>query len=57
MWAEEFTPVIQPKTKGSGIMVSDFIDDGFLDREFAVAKRADPNFVQIARTLPEYGAE
>ena len=32
MWAGEDAPIIQPKTKGSGIMVSDFVDahSGFL---------------------------
>ena len=59
MWATEDTPVIQPKTKGSGIMVSDFIEqhNGYLrltDAEFAVAKTADPDIVQTAR---EYGTE
>ena len=53
MWATEDTPVIQPKTKGSGIMVSDFIEqhNGYLkltDAEFAVAKTADPDIVQTA---------
>ena len=62
MWATEDTPVIQPKTKGSGIMVSDFIEqhNGFLrltDAEFAVAKAADPDMVQKAQALLEYGAE
>ena len=62
MWATEDTPVIQPKTKGSGIMVSDFIEphNGFLrltDAELAVAKAADPDMVQMARVLLEYGAE
>ena len=62
MWATEDAPVIQPKTKGSGIMVSDFIDqhNGYLrltDTEFAVGKTADPQMVQMARALLEYGAE
>lgn len=26
MWATEDTPILQPKTKGSGIMVNDFIE-------------------------------
>ena len=32
MWAGEDVPIIQPKTKGSGIMVSDFVavHSGFL---------------------------
>ena len=56
MWATEDTPVIQPKTKGSGIMVSDFVyqHNGYLrltDTEFAVGKTADPQMVQLARSL------
>lgn len=55
-------PIIQPKTKGSGIMVSDFIDqhNGYLkltDAEFAAARRADRHAVQSARVLLEYGVE
>ena len=62
MWATDDTPILQPKTKGSGIMISDYIDqqNGFLrlsDEEFAVAKTVDPNIVQSARALLEYGAE
>ena len=43
MWATDDTPVIQPKTKGSGITVSDFVNNhnGYLqltDEEYAVAK-------------------
>ena len=32
MWAEEVHPALLPKTKGSGIMVADFIDkhNGYL---------------------------
>ena len=49
MWASDDTPVIQPKTKGSGIMVSDYIDqhNGFLcltDEEHALATATDPDF-------------
>ena len=49
MWANEDPPILQPKTKGSGIMVSDFSDEhsGYLklsDEEHSVAKRGDPNF-------------
>ena len=61
MWATDDTPVIQPKTKGSGIMVSDFVDhhNGYLqltDEEYAVAKVFDPD-MQSAWVLLEYGAE
>ena len=61
MWATDDTPVIQPKTKGSGIMVSEFVDNhnGHLqltDEEYAVAKVSDPD-MQSARVFLEYGAE
>lgn len=60
MWAAEDQPVIQPKTRGSGIMVSDFVDEhtGFLrlsDEEHSHAK--DPDFPKEARVLLEYGAD
>ena len=62
MWASDDTPVLQPKTKGYGIMVSDFIDQhsGFLrltDEEHALATAANPDFPKTARTLLEYGAD
>ena len=62
LWAADDMPVIQPKTKGSGIMVSDFIDqhDAFLqlaDEQHAVAKQSDADFPKTARALLEYGAE
>ena len=62
MWATKDAPVIQPNMKGSGIMVSDFVDqhNGYrrlTDTEFAVGKTADPQMVQMVRTLLEYGAE
>ena len=62
MWAGEDTPIIQPKTKWSGIMVSDFVDahSGFLlltETEHDLAKAANPNFPKTARVLLEYGAD
>ena len=62
MWGEEDRPAILPKTKGSGIMVSDFVEEhgGFLkltDEEFERAKTTNPAIVQNARQLLEYGAE
>ena len=62
MWAGEDAPIIQPKTKGSGIMVSDFVDvhSGFLqlsDTEHDLAKTTDPDFPKTARVLLEYGAD
>lgn len=62
MWATEDTPVIQPKTKGAGIMVSDFIDQhrGYLrltEAEHTRALASDPDFPGTARATLEYGAE
>ena len=62
MWAQEDAPILQPKTKDSGIMVSDFVDQhcGYLqltDREHAAAKATDPDFPKAARVLLEYGAD
>ena len=62
MWAADDMVVLRPKTRGSGIMVSDFIDQhsGFLqlsEEERAHVERVDPNFPVEARALLEYGAE
>ena len=62
MWAAEDMVVLRPKSKGSGIMVSDFIDQhsGFLrlnEEEQALAQSSDPEFPVEARALLEYGAE
>ncbi len=59
MWASEDTPVLQSKTKGSGIMISDFVDQhsGFLhltDEVHALATAAKPEFLKTARMLLEY---
>lgn len=62
MWGTSDKPAILPKTKGSGIMVSDFIEehDGFLrlnEEEHAMAVLSDPSFPRRdARELFEYGA-
>ena len=61
MWGTEDKPVILPKTKGSGIMVSDFVEEygGFLrlsDMELALARKSDPEFPSEAREIFEYGA-
>ena len=47
LWVEKGTTVMRPKSKGAGIMVSDFIDEhsGYLqltDEEHAHAKENDP---------------
>ena len=51
---------MHPKSKGSGIMVSDFIEEegGYLhltDEEFEHAKQNDPAISKHARQLLEYG--
>ena len=62
IWGTADQPYIQPKTKGSGIMVNDFITQqrGFLflnDQEYAVARALDPGFPRTARAFLEYGGE
>ena len=62
MWGEEERPALLPKTKGSGLMVSDFIDehDGFLrlsEQEHQQAKAVNPSIQQQARVVFEYGSE
>ena len=60
-WAEPSTVVIKPKSKGSGINVSDFIDDhimGFYNlaiEQYNEANVSNPNIKLVARTLSEYG--
>ena len=61
IWGTGDHPYIQPKSKGAGIMISDFIDqyNGFLwltDREHHLASASDPNFPKTARAIMEYGA-
>ena len=62
MWATEDMPVIQPKTKGAGLMVSDIIDQhrGFLsltESEHSIATANNPDFPKTARALLEYGVD
>ena len=59
-WGEKGTAIMRPKSKGAGIMVSDFIDEinGFLrltQEEYDQAKQNDPNIWIEARALLEYG--
>ena len=59
-WGSPETQVIRPKSRGSGIMVSDFITEkeGYLylsESEHDVAKETDPDIPRGARTLLEYG--
>ena len=60
LWAEKGTTVIRPKSKGSGIMLSDFIEERnvFLcstDEEYERAKALNSSAKKYARTLLEYG--
>lgn len=60
LWATKGTTVMRPKTKGSGIMVSDFVDEsnGYLaltQQEYDAAKQDDPTIKMYARQLLEYG--
>ena len=62
MWGQEERPVLLPKTKGSGMMVSDFIDeyDGYLrltDAQFDLARADDSAISKSARVTFDYGSE
>ena len=61
MWGESERPAILPKTKGSGIMVSDFVEEHGeylkLLPDEVEAKSQYPNIKPDARSLLEYGAE
>lgn len=51
---------MKPKSKGAGIMVSDYIDEynGFLaltDEQFKEAKKSNPSIKKYAREFLEYG--
>ena len=59
-WGTGESQVIRPKSRGSGIMVSDFITetDGYLcltEVEHNLAKQEDPDIPMAPRTLLEYG--
>ena len=59
-WGVKGAVVMKPKNKGSGIMVSDFIDEknGYLcltQEEYVRARQSDPSIQMEARSLFEYG--
>ena len=61
-WGSEDKPAILPKTMGSGIMVSDFVEEhgGFLrmsPEELTLARASNPDFPDEAREMLGYGAE
>ncbi len=55
-WGTTDSQLIRPKSRGSGIMLSDFIteNDGFLCLTEEVAKTKNPNIKMAARKLLEY---
>ena len=60
LWAEKSTHVMRPKSKGSGIMVSDFIEEkgGYLaltQEQYDRVKVQDPSARMYAHELLEYG--
>ena len=62
MWGESKRPAILPKTKGSGIMESDFVEERgqylkLTPGEFESAKEQYPSIEPNAQCLLEYGAE
>ena len=59
-WGQYDSQIIRPKSRGSGIMVSDFIteNDGYLcltQSEYNAKKQTDPDIRMGARVLIEYG--
>ena len=59
-WGTKGTHVMKPKSRGAGIMVSDFIDErsGYLaltQEEYETAKTTHPNIMIQARSFLEYG--
>ena len=59
-WASKENNVVRPKSKGSGIMVSDFITerDGYLalsTQEYEAAKEEDPTSKKYVRQHLKYG--
>ena len=62
MWGEEERLALLPKTKGSGVMVSDFVEEheGYLhlsDEKYERARAINPAIPQSARLVFEYGSE
>lgn len=59
-WGTKGTKMMKPKSRGAGIMLSDFIDErnGFLsltDEEYERSKQANPSARKYARQFLEYG--
>ena len=59
---KRITQLYSQKTKGSGIMVSDFVDEhsgylAFNAEEHRLAKETSPSIFKSVRVLFEYGAD
>ena len=59
-WGYKGEKMMKPKSKGAGIMVSDFVDQhpGFLafsSEQYERVKETDPDFPMYAREFLEYG--
>ena len=59
-WGTKDMQILKPKSRGAGIMVSDFIEEhnGYLrltDEEFEEAKKSNPRLKKQARAFLEYG--
>ena len=59
-WGEKGTTMMRPKSRGSGIMVSDFIEEnnGYLaltQAEYEEAKKSNPSAKMYARQLLKFG--
>ena len=59
-WGSKEEKMLKPKSKGSGIMVSDFVDEhnyflAFSDEEYEIAVTKHPNIRMYAREFLEYG--
>ena len=60
LWAEKGTSVMRPKSRGCGIMISDFISEnhGYLQltqEEYDEVKQSNPTIRKYARETLEYG--
>lgn len=60
MWGKKGEHMLLPKSKGSGIMVSDFVDErnsylALTDAEYTRASQDNPSLWKTARRLLEYG--
>ena len=59
-WGTEDQRFVRPKSKGAGLMVSDFIEEtggylGLTDQEYQEAKQQRPGIQKSARVIIEYG--